>query len=261
MIDGLKDKVVIVTGGAHGIGKAYCLGFAKAGARVVIADIDKAGAERASGEIADTIGEGAIHESLQALHVDVADETSAKNMAARALERFGRIDALINNAAVFSVVPMNRGRIESIDPAEWDRLMAVNLRGLFFCCRAVLPTMRQQKSGKIINIASGTVFAGAPGRIHYVTSKAATIGFTRTLAREVGGDNINVNCLAPGNTLSEENPTEQMVKFRESSVGLRSLKRIQMPQDVVGAMLFLASPLSDFMTGQTVNVDGGISFL
>ena len=171
------------------------------------------------------------------------------------------IDVLINNAAVFSVVPMNRGRIETIDPEEWDRLMAVNLRGLFFCCRAVLPTMRKQKSGKIITIASGTVFAGAPGRIHYVTSKAATIGFTRTLAREVGDDNINVNCLAPGNTLSEENPTEQMIKFRESSVGLRALKRIQMPTDVVGAMLFLASPLSDFITGQTINVDGGISFL
>ncbi len=168
---------------------------------------------------------------------------------------------LINNAAVFSVVPMNRGRIETIDPAEWDKLMAVNLRGLFFGCRAVLPAMRKQKSGKIINIASGTVFAGAPGRIHYVTSKAATIGFTRTLAREVGADNINVNCLAPGNTLSEENPTEQMVKFRESSVQLRSLRRIQVPQDVVGAMLFLASPLSDFITGQTVNIDGGISFV
>lgn len=182
-------------------------------------------------------------------------------MAERALERFGRIDILINNAAVFSVVPMNRGRIETIDPEEWDRLMAVNLRGLFFCCRSVLPTMRRQKSGKIVNIASGTVFAGAPGRIHYVTSKAATIGFTRTLAREVGEDNITVNCLAPGNTLSEENPTDPMIKFRESSIGLRSIKRIQLPQDVVGAMLFLASPLSDFITGQTVNVDGGISFL
>ena len=262
MIEGLKDKIVIVTGGAHGIGKAYCLGFAKAGAKVVIADIDKAGADRAAGEIANAIGAGTIPESpLQSLHVDVSDETSTKNMASRVLERFGRIDVLINNAAVFSVVPMNRGRIESIDPEEWDRLMAVNLRGLFFCCRAVLPSMRQQKSGKIINIASGTVFAGAPGRIHYVTSKAATIGFTRTLAREVGDDNINVNCLAPGNTLSEENPTEQMIKFRESSVGSRSLKRIQVPQDVIGAMLFLASPLSDFVTGQTVNVDGGISFL
>ena len=252
MIEGLKEKVVIVTGGAHGIGKAYCMGFANADARVVIADIDKPGAEAAACEI----GAQAL-----AVQVDVSNEDATTKMAAQTVDRFGRIDVLINNAAVFSVVPMNRGRIETIDPEEWDKLMAVNLRGLFFCCRAVLPTMRKQKSGKIINIASGTVFAGAPGRIHYVTSKAATIGFTRTLAREVGGDNINVNCLAPGNTLSEENPTEQMIKFRESSVGLRSLKRIQMPQDVVGAILFLASPLSDFMTGQTVNVDGGISFL
>ena len=256
MIDGLENKVIIVTGGAHGIGKAYCRGFAGAGASVVIADIDLTAAEQVAAEINDKKPEQAL-----ALRIDVSNEAATKEMAARTLERFGRIDVLINNAAVFSVVPMNRGRIETIDPEEWDRLMAVNLRGLFFCCRAVLPTMRKQKSGKIINIASGTVFAGAPGRIHYVTSKAATIGFTRTLAREVGDDNINVNCLAPGNTLSEENPTEQMIKFRKSSVNSRSLKRIQVPQDVVGAMLFLASPLSDFMTGQTMNVDGGISFL
>jgi len=256
MIDGLENKVIIVTGGAHGIGKAYCRGFAGAGASVVIADIDLTAAEQVAAEINDKKPEQAL-----ALRIDVSNEAATKEMAARTLDRFGRIDVLINNAAVFSVVPMNRGRIETIDPEEWDRLMAVNLRGLFFCCRAVLPTMRKQKSGKIINIASGTVFAGAPGRIHYVTSKAATIGFTRTLAREVGDDNINVNCLAPGNTLSEENPTEQMIKFRESSVNSRSLKRIQVPQDVVGAMLFLASPLSDFMTGQTMNVDGGISFL
>ncbi|MBM4262626.1 MAG: SDR family oxidoreductase [Deltaproteobacteria bacterium] len=256
MIQGLKDKVVIVTGGAHGIGKAYCKGFAGARARVVIADSDQAAAEKAAAEIV-----GAIHESPFPLHTDVSNEASTKNMAAKVLERFGRIDVLINNAAVFSVVPMNRGRIETIDPDEWDRLMAVNLRGLFFCCRAVLPTMRAQKSGKIINVASGTVFAGSPGRIHYVTSKTATIGFTRTLAREVGEFNINVNCLAPGNTLSEENPDEATIRLRESSAGLRALKRVQVPQDVVGAMLFLASPLSDFMTGQTVNVDGGISFL
>src|SRR3990170_559422 len=255
MIEGLKDRVVIVTGGGHGIGKAYCLGFGKSGARVVVADIDKPAADQVSAEI---IQQGA---QALALHTDVAEERSTKDMAAAVLQRFGKIDVLINNAAIFATVPMNRGRIETIDPTEWDRLMAVNLRGLFFCCRAVLPSMRAQKSGKIINIASGTVFNGSPGRIHYVTSKAGTIGFTRTLAREVGDDNINVNCLAPGNTLSEENPTEQMIKFRESSVGLRSLKRIQVPRDVVGAMLFLASPLSDFMTGQTVNVDGGISFL
>ena len=256
MIEGLKDKVVIVTGGGHGIGKAYCLGFGQSGSRVVVADIDKPAADQVSAEIMRQKGAQAL-----ALHTDVADERSTKNMAAAVLQRFGRIDVLINNAAIFATIPMNRGRIETIDPAEWDRLIAVNLRGLFFCCRAVLPSMRAQKSGKIINIASGTVFAGSPGRIHYVTSKMATIGFTRTLAREVGDDNINVNVLAPGNTLSEENPSQEVIRLRESSAGLRALKRIQMPQDVVGAMLFLASPLSDFMTGQTVNVDGGISFV
>src|SRR5882672_12086805 len=256
MIDGLKEKVVIVTGGGHGIGRAYCHGFAEAGAKVVVADIDAPAAEQVAGEVIQQFDGKAL-----AAKTDVANETSTQEMAKLALDKFGRIDVLVNNAAIFATIPMNRGGIDSIDPAEWDRLMAVNLRGLFFCCRAVLPTMRKQKSGKIITIASGTVFAGAPGRIHYVTSKAATIGFTRTLAREVGDDNINVNCFAPGNTLSEENPTDQMVKFRESSIGLRALKRLQMPNDAVGAVLFLASPLSDFITGQTINVDGGISFL
>jgi|SRR6266850_4285040 NAD(P)-dependent dehydrogenase (short-subunit alcohol dehydrogenase family) len=255
MIEGLKDKIVIVTGGGHGIGKAYCFGFARSGSRVIVADIDRLAAEQVAAQITKETGS----ETLP-VHVDVAHEASTKEMAAAALQRFGRIDVLINNAAIFATIPMNRGRIETIDPEEWDRLMAVNLRGLFFCCRAVLPTMRKQNSGKIINIASGTVFAGSPGRIHYVTSKAATIGFTRTLAREVGEYNINVNVLAPGNTLSEENPTEETIRLRESSAGLRALKRVQVPQDVVGAMLFLASPLSDFITGQTINVDGGISF-
>src|SRR6185503_5244018 len=159
MIAALKDRVVIVTGGAHGIGKAYCKGFAGAGARVVIADIDAPATVNTATEIANESGAQTL-----ALRTDVSDEPSTQEMAAKVLERFGRIDVLINNAAVFSVVPMNRGRIETIDPAEWDKLMAVNLRGLFFCCRAVLTAMRTQKSGKIINIASGTVFAGAPGR-------------------------------------------------------------------------------------------------
>jgi 3-oxoacyl-[acyl-carrier protein] reductase len=255
MIEGLKDKIVVVTGGGHGIGKAYCFGFARSGSRVIVADIDRLAAEQIAGQIAKETGS----ETLP-VHVDVAHEASTKEMAAAALQRFGRIDVLINNAAIFATIPMNRGRIETIASDEWDKLMAVNLKGLFFCCRAVLPSMRAQKSGKIINIASGTVFAGSPGRIHYVTSKAATIGFTRTLAREVGEYNINVNVLAPGNTLSEENPTEETIRLRESSAGLRALKRVQVPQDVVGAMLFLASPLSDFVTGQTINVDGGISF-
>jgi 3-oxoacyl-[acyl-carrier protein] reductase len=255
MIEGLKDKVVIVTGGGHGIGKAYCVGFGKVKARVVVADIDAVAAEQVVAQIRTETKSEAL-----ALDVDVSDENSTKDMAVATLRRFGRIDVLVNNAAIFATIPMNRGRIDEISSEEWDKLMAVNLKGIFFCSRAVLPTMRAQKSGKIINIASGTVFNGSPGRIHYVTSKAGTIGFTRTLAREVGEDNIQVNALAPGNTLSEENPTEEMLRFRQSSIGNRALKRVQVPQDVVGAMLFLASPLSDFITGQTINVDGGISF-
>ncbi len=256
MIEGLKDKVVIVTGGGHGIGKAYCLAFGQAGARVVPADIDGPAAEQVAAQVS-----GKTEGKSLAVRVDVADQESTKQMARAVLERFGRIDVLVNNAAIFATIPMNRGGIESIDPTEWDRMMAVNVKGLFFCSRAVLPTMRAQKSGKIINISSGTVLSGSAGRIHYVTSKAGVIGFTRTLAREVGDHNIQVNCIAPGSTLSEENPTEEIIRMRQASVQGRTLKRLQKPEDLVGIMLFLASPLSDFMTGQTVSVDGGQNFL
>jgi len=256
MIEGLKDKVVIVTGGGHGIGKAYCLAFGRAGAKVLAADIDGPAAERVAVQVVKETRTDAL-----GLRVDVADEESTKQMARATLERFARIDVLVNNAAIFATIPMNRGGIETIDPQEWDRLMAVNLKGLFFCCRAVLPTMRAQKSGKVINISSGTILYGSPGRIHYVASKAGVIGFTRTLAREVGDDNIQVNCIAPGSTLSEENPTEEIIRMRQAPVKQRALKRVQKPEDLVGIMLFLASPLSDFMTGQTVSVDGGQNFL
>jgi 3-oxoacyl-[acyl-carrier protein] reductase len=256
MIDGLKDKVAIVTGGGHGIGRAYCLGFGGAGARVVVADID----EPASVKVAKEVNTQMDAQSL-AVKVDVANEASTQLMVKTILEQFGRIDILVNNAAIFATIPMNRGGIDSIDPAEWDRMMAVNLKGLFFCCRSVLPTMREQKSGKIVNISSGTALNGSPGRIHYVTSKAGVIGFTRTLAREVGDDNINVNAIAPGSTLSEENPTEEIVKMRGARLQDRALKRVQLPKDLVGTVLFLCSPLSDFMTGQTVAVDGGVVFL
>ncbi len=253
MIEGLKDKVAIVTGGGHGIGKAYCLGFGRTGARVVCADIDGPAAKAVASELAKQEGD-----SL-GIQVDVSDEESTRRMAAATLERFGRIDILVNNAAIFATIPMNRGGIETIDPKEWDRLMAVNLKGLFFCARAVLPSMRAQKSGKIINISSSTVFSGSAGRIHYVTSKAGVIGFTRTLAREVGEDNIQVNAIAPGSTLSEENPTDEILRFRQLQVQTRALKRVQLPQDLIGAVLFLASGLSDFITGQTLSVDGGAS--
>jgi len=256
MIEGLKDKVAIVTGGGHGIGRAYCLGFGGAGSRVVVADIDQPAAVKVAKEVNTQTDAKAL-----SVKVDVSDEKSAQMMVQTILEQFGRIDILVNNAAIFATIPMNRGGIDSIDPAEWDRMMAVNLKGLFFCCRAVLPTMRKQKSGKIVNISSGTALNGSAGRIHYVTSKAGVIGFTRCLAREVGDDNINVNAIAPGSTLSEDNPSEEIIKMRSARVGDRALKRVQLPKDLVGTVLFLSSPLSDFMTGQTVAVDGGVAFL
>src|SRR5919106_6770756 len=177
MIEGLKDKVVIVTGGGHGIGRAYCHGFAEAGAKVVVADIDAPAAEKVAAEVVKLFDGKAL-----GIKVDVANEGSTNEMAKRTLDHFSKIDVLVNNAAIFSTIPMNRGGIDTIDPAEWDRMMSVNLKGLFYCCRAVLPTMRRQKSGKIVNISSGTALNGSPGRIHYVTSKAGVIGFTRTLA-------------------------------------------------------------------------------
>lgn len=254
MIEGLKDKVAIVTGGGHGIGKAYCLGFGRAGVHVAAADVDGPAAERVAAQVTKETAAKSF-----GIKVDVADEASTQSMAAATIERLGRIDILVNNAAIFATIPMNRGGIETIDPKEWDRLMAVNLKGLFFCARAVLPSMRAQKSGKIINISSSTVFSGSAGRIHYVTSKAGVIGFTRTLAREVGEDNIQVNAIAPGSTLSEENPTDEILRFRQLQVQTRALKRVQLPQDLIGAVLFLASGLSDFITGQTLSVDGGAS--
>jgi 3-oxoacyl-[acyl-carrier protein] reductase len=256
MIEGLKDQVVIVTGGGHGIGRAYCLGFGGAGARVVVADID----EPAATKVAKEVNTQTDAKSLS-VKVDVANEASTQSMVKTILDQYGRIDILVNNAAIFATIPMNRGGIDTIDPGEWDRMMAVNLKGLFFCCRAVLPAMRKQQSGKIVNISSGTALNGSAGRIHYVTSKAGVIGFTRTLAREVGDDNINVNAIAPGSTLSEDNPSEDILKMRGARVADRCLKRVQLPKDLVGTVLFLSSPLSDFMTGQTVAVDGGVAFL
>ena len=252
----LKDKVAIVTGGGHGIGRAYSLGFGSAGAKVVVADID----EPAAVKVAKEVNTQTDAKSLS-VKVDVANEVSAQMMVQTILDQFGRIDILVNNAAIFATIPMNRGGIETIDPVEWDRMMAVNLKGLFFCCRAVLPTMRKQKAGKIVNVSSGTWLSGSPGRIHYVTSKAGVVGFTRTLAREVGDDNINVNAIAPGSTLSEDNPSKDIIKMRSARVSDRALKRVQLAKDLVGTVLFLSSPLSDFMTGQTIAVDGGANFL
>jgi 3-oxoacyl-[acyl-carrier protein] reductase len=247
----LEGRVAIVTGGGHGIGKAYAHRLAEEGAKIVIAEIDDAAAERIAAEL-----ERAGFEAL-GLRTDVAEGASVEEMARRTLERFGRIDILVNNAAVFATVPMSRAPFDQIDPGEWDRMMAVNLRGTWLASRAVIPHMRKQGYGKIINISSGTALKGSASRIHYVTSKAGILGFTKSLAQEVGKDNICVNCVAPGSTLSEENPDEALVRYRQAAASSRALQRMQTPEDLVGAVAFFASSDSDFITGQTLVVDGG----
>jgi 3-oxoacyl-[acyl-carrier protein] reductase len=247
----LEGRVAIITGAGHGIGKAYARRLAEEGASVVIAEIDAAAAERVAADLA-----RAGHAAL-ALRTDVSDAAAADEMARRTVERFGRIDVLVNNAAIFATVPMSRAPFDEIDPEEWDRMMAVNLRGTWLACRAVVPQMRRQRYGKIVNISSGTALKGAAGRIHYVASKAGILGFTRTLAMEVGKDNICVNCVAPGSTLAEENPDEALLKYRQAAAATRPLARVQTPADLVGAVAFFACADSDFITGQTLVVDGG----
>jgi len=242
----LQDRVAIVTGGGHGIGRAYARRLAEEGAAVVIAELDGPASERVAAEV------GGL-----AVRTDVADKASVDHMARRALDRFGRIDVLVNNAAIFATVPMSRAPFDEIDPAEWDRMMAVNLRGTWLACRAVIPQMRQQRYGKIINISSSTAIKGSASRIHYVTTKAGIIGFTKTLAMEVGQDNICVNCIAPGSTLSEENADDALIKYRQAAAATRALQRMERPEDLVGAVAFFASADSDFITGQTLVVDGG----
>ncbi|CAN5741199.1 3-oxoacyl-ACP reductase FabG [soil metagenome] len=247
----VQGRVVVITGGGHGIGKAYATRFAAEGAKVVIAELD---GEAARSVAADLKAEG--HEAM-AVRTDVSDQASLDSMVAAVLERWGRIDVLINNAAIFATVPMSRLGFDKISIEEWDRMMSVNVKGTWLACRAVVPAMRAQGYGKIINISSSTALKGSSSRIHYVTSKAGIVGFTKTLAHEVGGDNICVNCIAPGSTLSEENPDEGVLKMRNDAATVRALKRVQQPDDLTGAMLFFASADSDFITGQTLVVDGG----
>ena len=250
-MDRLKDRVIIVTGGAHGIGRAYCHGLAAEGAKVVVADLDMLAAET----VVRNLGE--LGSDALAVRADVSQAEDVDTMARSAAERFGTVDGLINNAAVFQVPAMSRVPFEQIPIDEWDRLIAVNLRGVFLGCRAVVPYMKAQGRGKIVNISSGTVFHGSANSAHYVTSKAGVIGFTRSLARELGDHNINVNAIAPGLTLSLEEMTEDRLQMSRNRMQARSIKRAQEPEDLVGTAVFLCSPESDFVTGQTIVVDGG----
>ena len=250
-MDRLLDRVIIVTGGAHGIGKVYCESLAQEGARVVVADIDGPGAEA----VVQALGEGG--KDALAVQVDVSKPDDTEQMAHAAIERFGHIDGLINNAAIYQRPAVSRVPFEQIPLDEWDQLMAVNLRGIFLCCRAVVPYMKQQGSGKIINISSGTVFSGTPQMAHYVTSKAGVIGLTRSLARELGDHHINVNAVAPGLTVSMDEEDEDKTALHQRRAEARAFKRPEVPEDLTGTMLFLCSSDSDFITGQTLVVDGG----
>lgn len=245
----LRGQAVIVTGGGKGIGKVYAREFARAGARVVAADIDGAAAQ----EVAEAIrAEGGV---CLGLTVDVADAASVAAMAQQTVETFRRIDVLINNASLMSTLP--RRSFLEIPEEEWDRVMAVNLKGLFLCTRAVVPQMRDQGRGKIVNISSSRVWEGVPNRLHYTTSKAGVIGFTRAMAHEVGAMGITVNAVTPGYTLSESQVTSSTGNYLAAQAEGRAMGRPQHPEDLVGAVMFLASPASDYMTGQTINVDGG----
>jgi 3-oxoacyl-[acyl-carrier protein] reductase len=247
----LEDRVIIVTGGASGLGKAYCEALSAEGAKVVVADINANEADVTARQIEDSGGEAF------AVHVDVADPEATQAMARETVDKFGRIDGLVANAAFFQRPALTTVPFDELPIEEWDRVMAVNLKGVFLSCRAVAPTMKAQGSGKIITVSSSTTFYGLSLLSHYVASKSGVIGLTRVMANELGGHNINVNCLAPGGTVSMDLDDDRMRMF-ETRAQLRAIKRIETPKDLSGTVVFLCSSESDFITGQTIVVDGGM---
>ncbi len=253
MLDlGLAGKVAIVTGGSGGLGLAFAESLVDAGAKVAIADIKAGAAEEAAAKLrerGEAIGFAA----------DVSDEVSAEAMVARTRDAFGALDILVNNAGIYAT--LRRAPFYEISVEEWDRVMAVNLRGVFLCAKAAAKHMiAAGRGGRIINIASATVFSGSPLWMHYVASKGGVIGMTRVMARELGDFRITANAIAPGFTLTEA--SRAAIEDAETyGVARGAIKRASEPQDIVGACLWLASPLSDFVTGQTIVVDGGRQFI
>ena len=247
----LKDKVTIITGAAHGIGKAYARRFAEEGAHVVIADIDAQGGEATAKAIIDAGG------SAWARTSDVRSLPNVEGLMQETVKKFGGVDVLLNNAAIYVTQKLWKGPVEELDLDEWDRVIEVNLKGVFLCSKAAIPIMKRQKGGKIINIASGTFFSGSGNMPHYTTAKGGVVALTRVMARQLGEFGINVNCMTPGSTMSEEKATEEILKRREGSVNKRAFKRVETPADIVGTAVFLASADSDFITGQLLVVEGG----
>jgi NAD(P)-dependent dehydrogenase (short-subunit alcohol dehydrogenase family) len=244
----LDGRVALVTGGARGIGNAIAAGLAAEGARVAIADLD--GAEEAARAFPDGVG----------LTADVAVEEDVERLVDETVALCGGLDVLVNNAGLYASLPMRP--FDQIPLEEWRHVMDVNVASMFLCCRAAVPRLRERGGGAIVNISSGTPFRGVPFLLHYVTSKGAIVAFTRALAKELGRDAIRVNCVAPGFTMSDgvkANP-EVVEKLRDVSVAARTIQRDQLPEDVVGAAVYLAGPAASFVTGQTIVIDGGQTF-
>jgi 3-oxoacyl-[acyl-carrier protein] reductase len=241
----LKERVAIVTGAARGLGKAFCMALAKEGAKIMAVDIADPG---------DTVKEiESLAGTAKGLLADVSVEKDTLNIAEKTLGTFGRIDILVNNAAI--IYGLTRKPFFEIEPPVWDKVMAVNVKGPWLCTRAVFPFMKQQRKGKIINLSSETFFSGSHGFVHYVASKGGVVGLTRALAIELGPHNININAIAPGFTDTEA--SRSIADVTKYDVSRTPLNRLQQPKDLLGTLIFLASDDSDFITGQTLLVDGG----
>ena len=242
----LENKVAIVTGGARGLGKAYCLRMAEEGAKVVVADILEQEAEETASEIKAKGGEAI------AVKTDVTSEAATQQMADKTVKAFGRIDVLVNNAGFYH--GMSRKPFYEISSEEWDKMMDVSAKGTWICCKAVFPQMKTQGKGKIINVSSEAVFAPTKGLIHYTAAKAAVIGITRVLAGELGQYGICVNVIVPG--VIDTPATRSYVSMEKMDASSVPMKRFGVPEDIVGSVVFFASDDSDFISGQSLLIDG-----
>lgn len=247
----VRDRVVVITGAGQGIGREYALQFAGAGAKVVIAEQNIEAAQRVEAEIREAKGQAL------AVRTDVSNVESVDAMAAQALAAFGRIDALVNNAAIFTTLKMRP--FEQIPLDEWNRVLGVNITGCMLATRAVLPAMRQAKWGRIVNITSGAVPLGLRNYLHYVTSKAAVLGMTNSLARELGTDGITVNAVQPGGTFTEIPRETITAEGKAKLIASQCIPREEVPMDLVGLVMFLCTPAAEFITGQNIACDGGLT--
>jgi 3-oxoacyl-[acyl-carrier protein] reductase len=247
----LTGRVAIVTGAGQGIGRAFAKALAECGAVPVIAELNEVKATAVAKEIMDAGG------NAFAVTTDVADPASIDETIEAVTGEFGRIDILINNAGIFSTLEMRP--FDQIPLEEWERVLRVNLTGPFLCARAVLPAMRRAKWGRIVNIASGAVRLGRPNYLHYIAAKAALAGMSLSMARELGGDGITVNAILPGATFTEIERKTVTPAQKERIIAMQCIPRAETPDDLIGTMLYLASPASGFVTGQSINLDGGVT--